>query len=132
MFEHSLERRLAIDVAEQADRSRVEVRGHLDLSFLGRVDDRFDAQVIVQGLATASMNVPNRGADLRVAVGVDVFLKKVHKTSIPLQDREVRKSGPVGTREKSGSTRAAKSGSVRIRQKALRASKSRFKSETSR
>jgi hypothetical protein len=34
------------------------------------------------------MNIPNRGADLRVAVGVDVLLKKIHETTIPLQDRE--------------------------------------------
>ena len=37
-----------------------------------------------------------------------------------------RRSGPVGAAEKSGSTRAAKSGSVRVRQNARSASQSRF------
>ena len=34
------------------------------------------------------MDVPDRGADLGVAVGVDILLEEVDETSIPLQDRE--------------------------------------------
>ena len=35
MLEHSLERGLAVDVADQADRRGVEIGGNLDLRFLG-------------------------------------------------------------------------------------------------
>ena len=94
MFENSMERRLAIDVAEKANRGRVKIAGHMHLSFFGRVDDRFDTEVIMQRLAAASVDIADRGADLGVAVAVDVFLEKVDKTSVPLQDRENPQVGP--------------------------------------
>ena len=34
------------------------------------------------------MDVTNRGADLGIAVGVDILLEEIHEPSIPLQDRE--------------------------------------------
>ena len=94
--------------------------------FLGRVDDRLDRQVVVQRLAAAAMDVADGGADLGVGVGVDVLLEEVDQPAVALQDRQDPQVGARRRREKSGSTRAAKSGSVRIRQKAWSARTNRF------
>ena len=133
MFEDSLERRLAVDVADQADGRGVEVGGDLDLLFLGCADDRLDGQVIVQRLAAAAVDVADRRADLGVGVGVDVFLRGSRSVGR-------RAAGPPGSAGRvpkvpgrtSGSTLAANSGSVRIRQNVLSASQKRFNGQTSR
>ena len=91
--------------------------------FLGRVDDRLDRQVVVQRLAAAAVDVADRGADLGVGVGVDVLLRGSRSAGRRAGGRPGPAGrGPVGAAEKSGSTRAAKSGSVRVRQNAWRAS----------
>src|SRR3954452_20882396 len=73
MFQGSSERWLAVNVADQSYGSGVEIAGNLDLLFLGRADDWFDGQVILQRLLAASVDVSNRRADLSVRVGVNIL-----------------------------------------------------------
>ena len=126
MLEDALERGRAVDVADQADRGRVEVGRDRDPLFLGGVDDRLDRQVIVQRLAAAAVDVADGRADLGVGVGVDVFLEEVDQPAVALQDRQHPQVGAGRRRENSGSTRAANSGSVRDRQNDRSARTNRF------
>ena len=89
-----MERRRTIDVADQADRRRVEIVGDRHALLFRGVDDRLDRQVIVQRLATSAMDVPDRRTDLRIVVGVDVFLEEVDEPAIALQDRQDPQVGP--------------------------------------
>src|SRR5262245_10846180 len=46
VFEHAPERRLLVDIADQANGRGVEVAGDLHLRFLDPVDDGLDGQVV--------------------------------------------------------------------------------------
>ncbi len=131
MLEHPLERRRAVDVADQADRRRVEIGGNGHALLLGRVDDRLDRQVIVQRLAASPVDVPDGRADLRVAVPSMSSSRKSISRPSRCRTARTRRSGPVGVLVKSGSTRAAKSDSVSIRQNARSARPNRFNFPTS-
>jgi hypothetical protein len=96
VLEHTFERRRAGDVANQADRRGVEINRDRDARFLSSLDDRGDRQVIAQRLATASVNVPDGGTDLGVAIAVDFLLQKVDEPPVALKyrkDSEIRACG---------------------------------------
>ena len=101
MLEHALKRRRPVDVADQANRGRVEIGGNRDPLFLGAADDGLDRQIIVQRLAAAPVYIADGGADLAIGVTVDLFLEEVDKSPIALKDRQNTQVGPGrGTREK--------------------------------
>jgi hypothetical protein len=102
MFQGSSEWRFAVDVANQPYGRGVEIRGDLDLLFLGGADDRFDGQVFLQRLPAAPVDVSNRRTDLSVRVGINVFAKEVDQSSIPLQNRQ---DSQVGSRRRRGEQR---------------------------
>ena len=96
MLEDALEWRRAVDVTDQPDRRRIEVAGDGHALLLGGVDDRLDRQVIVQGLSATSMDVADRGPDLRVGVRVDVLFQEVNEAAVALQDGQDAEIGARG------------------------------------
>ena len=97
-------------------------------AFLSSLDDRGDRQVIAQRLATASVNVPDGGTDLGVAIAVDFLLQKVDEPPVALKDRKDAEIRACGNFREKRLDPAAKSRSVRRRQKARKARAIRFKS----
>ena len=96
MLENALKRRLSGDVAHQADRRGIEISRDGDALFLASFNHPHDREVIVQRLATASVDVAHSGADLGVAVAVDFLFQKVDQTPVALKHGEHAKVGSSG------------------------------------
>ena len=85
VFQHPFERRCPGDVPHQADCRGVEIGRYFHLLFLTGVDDRGNRQVIVQRLAAGSVDIPDRGPDLAIAVAVDVLLQEIDQAAVTLK-----------------------------------------------
>ena len=83
----------------------------------------------MQRLAATPMDVAHRGADLRVAVGVDILFQEIDQPAVALQDRQHAQVGAGRCPRVKRLDPAAKSASVRIRQNVWRASQIRFKAQ---
>src|SRR5262249_5056343 len=75
--QRALEGRASGDAADEANARRIVALGDADHGLVGLRTDGAHPQVLAEGLATAAVDVAHRGADLGVAVAVDVFHEKV-------------------------------------------------------
>ena len=85
VLENALERRIAVDVASNADGEGVKSAVDDTRTFLRLSKYWPNGDVLFEGLAAAAVNIANGSADLGIGVTVDVLLEKVDEAAAPLQ-----------------------------------------------
>ena len=86
MPQDPFKRRISRNVAGQPDGFGIEIRRNGDLSPLSIFHDRLEINVLQQCCLAALMNAPDRCANLIVAIGTEVLLKKINQPAFPLED----------------------------------------------
>src|SRR6185295_15610277 len=86
--ERSAEWEAPCRVADDANRRRIDLGRDVDRSAFGAWQDGLEREVSVERLARAGVDVANRGADLGIAVGAEIFHQKVNETAVTLEERK--------------------------------------------
>lgn len=89
VFEDAPERwRIRPDIPEQPYRSRVKIGpDRHGLSLFSR-QNRFDRDIFEQSFPAPLVDIPDRGSNLRVGIGVNIFEQEVDQTAVALQNGE--------------------------------------------
>ena len=95
MFERAPKRRLAGDIAGDADSSSIEAGGQNDGGTFGLRQDRFNGEVFGHGFFASGMNHSRRRADFRVGKRRHILLQEIYQPAFALKQGEHQQAGGV-------------------------------------
>ncbi len=84
----AVKRRLADNIAGQANRAGVETFGQRHAAAFGFVAHRTDREMLAQRRAAAVVHEAGCGADVGVAIALDVFFDEIDEARVALQQAE--------------------------------------------